>query len=203
MSDARRIVNMNVQQSLSALIARLNAKRLKIRGSVPPRSIVRGRGLTIGRGFFASGPIWLEAVHEYDGVAFSPVVRVGENVRTSPRLHISGIREIVVGDWCLFGENVFVSDHQHGATNGDDQCGPETPPAVRPLAGAHATYIGDRCHLGNNVVVLPGANIGAGSIIGANSVVSGPIPANSIAVGAPARVVKQWDESVLRWIRTD
>jgi acetyltransferase-like isoleucine patch superfamily enzyme len=44
--------------------------------------------------------------------------------------------------------------------------------------------------LGVNVVVLPNVSIGDNSIIGAGSVVTQSIPANSIAVGAPAKVIK-------------
>jgi acetyltransferase-like isoleucine patch superfamily enzyme len=44
--------------------------------------------------------------------------------------------------------------------------------------------------LGQNVVVCPGVTIGRGSVIGANSVVVKDIPDFSVAVGAPARVVK-------------
>lgn len=192
---------MNIQQGLRAAIARLNARRLGLAGSVPLRSTVRGAGLDVGRGFFASGPVWLEAVTEYEGQRYAPVVRLGENIRSSPRLHISGIDEITIGDWCLFGENVFIADHQHGATTGGEQTGPEVPPALRPLGGARAVSVGARCHLGNNVVVLPGARIGEGVIIGANSVVSGEIPANTIAAGVPARVVKVWDEVERTWRR--
>lgn len=53
------------------------------------------------------------------------------------------------------------------------------------------------------VVVLPGVNIGKASIIGANSVVSRDIPANSIAVGNPARVIKQFDFQRGQWVAVD
>ncbi|WP_372430699.1 hypothetical protein [Microbacterium hibisci] len=192
---------MGIQQKLNAAFSRLNAKRLGITGSVPVGSVVSGSGLVVGRGFFASGPVWLEAVTEYEGQRFKPVIRLGENVRTSPRLHISGISRITIGDWCLFGENVFITDHQHGSTTGHEQSGPTVPPAKRALAGAAPVEVGARCHLGNNVVVLPGSSIGEGVIVGANSVVAGHIPSNSIAVGAPARVVKVWDEAERAWRR--
>ena len=53
--------------------------------------------------------------------------------------------------------------------------------------------IGSGSWLGHGTVVLPGAQIGKHVVIGANSVVSGTIPDFSIAVGAPARVVKRQD----------
>jgi len=48
-------------------------------------------------------------------------------------------------------------------------------------------------------VILPGVTIGEYSIIGANSVVTKSIPPRSIAVGAPAKVIKQWDDKSDRW----
>lgn len=49
--------------------------------------------------------------------------------------------------------------------------------------------IGDNCWIGANVFINPGVKIGNNCVIGANSVVSKDIPENSIAVGAPIRVI--------------
>lgn len=54
--------------------------------------------------------------------------------------------------------------------------------------------IGAGAWLGANVTVLPGVSIGNGAIIGAGSVVTRSIPPNSLAVGSPARVVKELDD---------
>jgi lipopolysaccharide O-acetyltransferase len=50
------------------------------------------------------------------------------------------------------------------------------------------------------VVIMPGVTVGALSIIGANSVVTKSIPDRCIAIGAPARVVKTWDERAKAWV---
>ena len=50
--------------------------------------------------------------------------------------------------------------------------------------------VGDRVYIGNNVLILPGVNIGNDVIIGAGAVVTRDIPDNSVAVGVPARVIK-------------
>jgi len=55
-------------------------------------------------------------------------------------------------------------------------------------------HIGDRVFVGWSAVILPGVNIGADSVIGAASVVAADIPAGSVAVGNPARVVASTDE---------
>lgn len=191
-----------ISRGLQSVLRQANARRHGFEGSLPLGSSVSPltSKVLIGRGFFASGPVWIEAVTSYEGRAFSPLLSIGENVRASPRLHISAVESVTIGDWVLFGENVFIADHQHGQTVGRTAEGPSVPPALRALAGASPVRIEDRCHLGNNSVVLPGTTIGAGSIIGANSVVRGTIPPGVIAVGAPARVVKRWDESSSAWI---
>lgn len=51
--------------------------------------------------------------------------------------------------------------------------------------------IGDGCWLGGGVIVLPGVTIGEGCVIGAGSVVTKDIPANSVAVGNPCRVIRK------------
>ena len=50
--------------------------------------------------------------------------------------------------------------------------------------------IGKNVWIGRNVSIMPNVNIGDGAIIGANAVVTHDIPAKSVAVGIPARVVK-------------
>lgn len=57
--------------------------------------------------------------------------------------------------------------------------------------------VGDRVWIGANAIILPRVTIGAGCVIGAGSVVTKDIPPNSVAVGNPARVVKQRLESLL------
>jgi acetyltransferase-like isoleucine patch superfamily enzyme len=67
--------------------------------------------------------------------------------------------------------------------------------------------VADRCFLGAHSVLLPGANVGTGSVIGCGSIVTGSIPPGVVAIGAPARPVKSVDEYVLEkkhlWINTD
>lgn len=52
------------------------------------------------------------------------------------------------------------------------------------------TFIGKRCFIGANVIIMPGIILGDEVIIGAGSVVTKNIESNSIAVGNPARVIK-------------
>lgn len=49
--------------------------------------------------------------------------------------------------------------------------------------------VGDACFIGQNAIIMPGTSIGKDCIVGAGAVVSGDIPANSLVVGNPGRVV--------------
>lgn len=55
-------------------------------------------------------------------------------------------------------------------------------------------YIGKGCQLGLNVIIMPGVHIGEGAIIGTGAVVTKDVPAWSIAVGFPAKVIKTIEE---------
>ena len=59
---------------------------------------------------------------------------------------------------------------------------------------AYPVTIEDGVWIGGNVTILPGISIGRNSVIGAGSVVTKDIPANSIAVGNPCRVIKTISE---------
>ena len=78
---------------------------------------------------------------------------------------------------------------------------PEVSPIVRQLTIDQKVIIEDNVWIGDNVVVLPGVTIGRGSIVAANAVVSKDIPAYSIAVGIPAKVIKRWNEHQNQWVK--
>jgi len=59
------------------------------------------------------------------------------------------------------------------------------------VRGKHAdTYIGKRCFIGVNAIVMPGVVIGDEVVVGAGAVVTKSVPANSIVAGNPARIIK-------------
>lgn len=56
--------------------------------------------------------------------------------------------------------------------------------------------IADNCFIGAHCVLLPGARVGAGSVIGSGSIVSGVIPPSVVAIGAPAKPVRSVEEYI-------
>lgn len=67
--------------------------------------------------------------------------------------------------------------------------------------------VGDQCFLGAHCILLPGAKVGAGSVIGSGSIVTGEIPPGVVAIGVPAKPVKSVEEYVQGkkhlWIDTE
>lgn len=89
---------------------------------------------------------------------------------------------IRIGCDALIGEYVTIRDQDHAF-------GEPLPTALNGYV-TEAIQIGDNVWLGAKVTVLKGVTIGNNVVIGANSVVTSDIPANSIAVGIPARVIR-------------
>ena len=92
---------------------------------------------------------------------------------------------IEIGDDTMIAANVIIVDSDFHAA---------WPPEQRWTSSTNAfdkeVVIGRRVWIGMNTVVLKGSRIGDNSIIGAGSVVSGDIPANVLAAGNPARVIR-------------
>lgn len=148
-----------------------------------------------GQGLIAGPNMILDILHK------DAVLEIGKNLCVNHAVHIATVKRVTIGDNVLIASRVYISDHSHGnyKNNGAPQDPPEIPPNLRPVS-SHEVYIGDNCWLGEGVCVLPGSYIGFGTIIGAQSVVTGHIPNQSIAVGTPAKVIKRWSSEKLVWI---
>jgi acetyltransferase-like isoleucine patch superfamily enzyme len=85
----------------------------------------------------------------------------------------------------MFANGCFVSDAAHRY---DD---PDVPVTWQGFTSKGPTAIGSNCWFGVNSVVNTGVTVGDRCVIGANSVVTTDLPAGTIAVGAPARVIRE------------
>lgn len=125
---------------------------------------------------------------------FKPRIVIGNRVTATSNLTIGAHQEVVIEDDVLFASNINITDGLHGFTDATE------PYKYQPIFRIAPIRIGRGCWIGQNVVVMPGVVIGEQTIVGANSVVTGNLPPRSIAVGAPARVIKQWDDGESRWV---
>jgi lipopolysaccharide O-acetyltransferase len=164
--------------------------------------IIGDRRMKIGAGFRAGRGLWMEAVTQYGGQTLTPALRIGERFSASDGVHIACAFDLSIGHDVLVGSKVHITDHNHGLYQGTEASSPQEAPATRPLSGA-TVRIGDRVFLADGVVVMPGSDIGDGAIVGANSVVRGRLPGNTIYAGAPARPLKRFDATTRSWIRVE
>lgn len=96
-------------------------------------------------------------------------------------MHEAG--DIIIGQDCLFSIDIQmdVSD-MHPIYDGS------TLERINP---ARSIHIGDHVWIGQRVLILKGASVGSGSVVGAGSMVAGRIPDKVIAIGSPARVIRE------------
>ena len=192
-----------MQQLAGASRGYILGRKLRTHGlSIGPNSLLRGlRHMSIGKDFRAGPGLWLEAVTIYSKQTFSPRLVIGDGVCASHHVHIAATNYIEIGNNCLLGSRVLITDHSHGRYSAFHDS-PEVPPAQRPLTSTHRVVIGRNVWLGDGVVVMPDVTIGEGSVIGANSVVTKDIPPFATAAGAPAHVRKRYDFNTREWTRS-
>ena len=130
----------------------------------------------------------ITAWETYREYKYTPSVTIGNNCVFGNYLHLTCCNKIVIGKNLLTGKWVTISDNSHGQIDEETM---KYPPTERPLYSKGPIVIGDNVWIGDKVTILAGVEIGDNSIIGANSVVTKSIPANVIAAGIPARIIKQ------------
>jgi acetyltransferase-like isoleucine patch superfamily enzyme len=114
-----------------------------------------------------------------------PVVSIGDRTLIGQGSYIVGHFSIEIGDDIQTGPYVYITDQNHTY---DDPA----VPIGRQWPVESSVSIGSGSWLGTGVVVLPGARIGRNVAVGAGSVVVGQLPDHCVAVGVPARVIKQY-----------
>lgn len=89
--------------------------------------------------------------------------------------------KVTIGSNVFFGPGVHIYTASH----------PLDPVQRRTLENSKPVKIGNDCWIGGNTVLCPGITIGNGCTIGAGSVVTKDIPDNTLAVGNPAKVIRE------------
>jgi maltose O-acetyltransferase len=129
-------------------------------------------------GSFGEGAFIRPPIH----VDYGTYISIGERTFANYGLVALDVAQITIGADCQIGPNVQLLTPTHPVA-------PE--PRRDKLEAAKPITIGDNVWLGGGVIVLAGVTIGDNSVIGAGAVVTKDIPANVVAVGNPARVVRE------------
>lgn len=163
-----------------------------------PFDIRNKRNIKIGKNFTSGFGCRIEAfpLEEYSKICIS----IGKDVQINDYVHIGAVESITIGDNVLMASKIYISDHNHGSYDDSISDHPLSIPIHRK-AISKPVVIGNNVWLGESVCVLPGVTIGEGCVVGALSVVTKSIPPYSIVVGNPARVVKEFNFEINKWIK--
>jgi acetyltransferase-like isoleucine patch superfamily enzyme len=171
--------------------------------------INRSEDISLGKGVYIDHGVYLHGG--------SGGLRIGDGswVMSGCRLHVFNFRGIQHGGIHL-GCRTFLGEEtlmrgQGGITVGDDVLfAPRAQvlavnhvmtDTVKPIMAQGITAVGitveDGCWIGAGAILLDGVTVGRGSCVGAGSVVTRSIPPHSLAVGVPARVIRNLLENPL------
>ncbi|MDY6789810.1 MAG: acyltransferase [Thermodesulfobacteriota bacterium] len=110
------------------------------------------------------------------------IIKIGNFCMICPGVRIGSAAGIFIDDSCMIASNVYITD-----SDWHDIYNRIAPGKTDPVNIEKNVWIGD------STIICKGVTIGENSIIGAGAVVVNPIPANVIAAGNPAKVVKHLD----------
>jgi acetyltransferase-like isoleucine patch superfamily enzyme len=129
-----------------------------------------GNNVRLGSGVIISAGIDAEVV-------------IGDNSYIGTHTIIIANKYIIIGKDCLISPFNYIIDSNHGIS--PDELIRKQPYDVEPIVIGNDVWIGIGC------AILKGVEIGDGAVIGARAVVTKSVPAYSIAVGVPAKVIKR------------
>lgn len=147
--------------------------------------------ISIGNNVRIKPGLHMDAIDCHNGIQFTPAISIGHNVSINYDVHIACINYIKIGDGTLIGSKVFITDHYHGNTSLESL---KIPPSARRLESKGGVDIGKNVWIGENVSIMPGVQIGDNVVIGANTVVTRDIPKFCVAVGSPAKIIKNYNK---------
>ncbi len=117
---------------------------------------------------------------------YGKYIFLGDNVNINFGCVILDCNEVHIGDNVMFGPCVQVYAAHHPIDAFERIKGSEISSPV---------HIGNRVWIGGGAIILPGVSIGDNTTIGAGSVVTKDVPANVVAAGNPARVIRRIDQA--------
>lgn len=140
----------------------------------PGSALVLGDDVSLGR-----------SVH----ICLQPERHLRIGAGTTVQDHCRIYDDVTIGRNCVFAPNIFMSSGTHvfdampaKLIQAQDRLAPAKSRPIRVF---------DDCWFGINTVIAPGVTVGRGCVLGANAVVTTDLAPYSVAVGNPARVMRQ------------
>jgi acetyltransferase-like isoleucine patch superfamily enzyme len=178
LTETKLIYNLSLKKKFSSI------------GSVPMvwgirNVVVYGPDISIGeRVLIVAAPGYRTTLTTVSHGKGSGRIAIGNDVLVMNGVRVSSAGSIDIGDECMLANFCYVMDSDwHDIYNRGS-----VPGSVKPVTLERNVWIGD------SAIICKGVTIGENSIIGAGAVVTKDVPANVVAAGNPARIVKKLDK---------
>jgi len=188
--------NRMLNRRYAVLLLRLAWLKLRFRGRLQTDGIAfvcPGVTFEIGKGARVVLGRWSWLGHGTKVRAHEGEVVIGAKSVLGQECTISAYQHVSIGRECIVADRVMLIDFDHGVV--------EVERPIR-LQGIYKrdVHVGNNVWLGYGACVLRGVTVGDNCVIGTNSVVTGDVPENAVAAGAPARVLRMRDAPrAMRW----
>ena len=151
-------LGLNLRYGSGIRLAAINSWRGKVHIELCSRA-----RCDIGNFIMTAGPFYVKCLEDAD-------LRIGERCFFNHNCSIACLAKVTIGDFCAFGNNVVIVDHDHLVS----------AEGVRNEFRKEAVQIGNRVWIGANVVITRGVSIGDGAVIAAGAVVTKSVPAHEL-----------------------
>ena len=171
-----------IKTAVKSLLGKIQAKRFQVQA---------GKNVYIGKHCSLKGKhhITLEdcvTVRPYAQIwSGGGTVKIGRGSEIGERCRISISNSLEIGKKVLLSPNVYITDCDHEYRNIDI---PVIDQGI--VQRGQSVSIGEGSYIGINAVIVGNVRIGRHCVVGANSVVTKDVPDYCVAVGSPAKVIK-------------
>lgn len=160
---------------------------------IKPPILITQEYISLSENVYIGHHARIQGISSYKNIEYHPNIVIGNGVSIEQNVHITCANRIEIGANTAIAANVTITDIHHPYEDIDT-------PIERQDILVKEVMIGEDSKIYNNAVILPGVHIGKHVTVGANSVVTSDIPDYCVAVGSPARIIKQYDFKSKKWI---
>lgn len=165
-----------------------------------------GSGITVhnpeyiflGNKVFLNKNVTLKFLEEFAEDNFKkPALKIDDEVTIGECTVVAAAKFIHIEKDVLIGPHCFIGDHDHQYRN------VTIPIRDQGYKNIKRIVIKAGAWIGSGSTICSGVTVGKNSVVGANSVVTQDVPDFSLAVGAPAKVVKKFNFSANKWVSVE
>ena len=158
-----------------------------------------GKNVLIDVGVFLNGTknisigdyVWIDTNVRIE--AMLGEVRIGKRVHIAPNVIVAAREPVIIGDYVGIGAGAKIYANSERPFGGKRMSGPMIPEEYKAFYSKKIVIEKDSC-VGTGAILLPGAYIGQGAVVGANTVIKKKIEPYDIVVGLPPRIIGKRDK---------